>query len=440
MLTGVGLYTEPRVGRFIAPPDPDARWDDPGYERPEEDGFGAMTDNEWNGRRGFVFHDACWSLLRHAFHPAPIPLMRVFEVCDSLPKVMTGDSINWGHDYGGLALLRHGFFPWEERFVDRQFPDGWFNTPYSAEPLVVSEVHEILADTPQAVLDKITPASSPPGQDPFNLLPVELCLVIALYLPTPDALSARLASRSFWLIFSSQHFWASRSKGGLDRSWLFEAWHRNNVRDWRWLYHRTTNNRLTPGLRNRKRIWGLIQHFAVLLELPLHGFSSELSPPWKVALEPNWEWVFVGGNTKEAPFEFSQLQKGCRRLRSKQLAVPGGILRVSASTVRVGNLVYIAGITLATAAGEVLELGYSGAGERSVKVSGLAGLNVAVGLGGIHAVQCINAETEAPSPWLGCPLDAPKTERLILGARIVGLEVGFDVRYPLHFQLPVVAC
>ena len=89
--------------------------------------------------------------------------MRVFEVCDSLPKVMTGDSINWGHDYGGLALLRHGFFPWEERFVDRQFPDGWFNTPYSAEPLVVSEVHEILADTPQAVLDKITLASSPPG-------------------------------------------------------------------------------------------------------------------------------------------------------------------------------------------------------------------------------------------------------------------------------------
>ena len=115
-------------------------------------------------------------------------------------------------------------------------------------------------------------------------------------------------------------------------------------------------------------------------------------------------------------------------------------MRVSASTVRVGNLVYIAGITLATAAGEVLELGYSGAGERSVKVSGLAGLNVAVGLGGIHAVQCIDAETEAPSPWLGCPLDAPKTERLVLGARIVGLEVGFDVRYPLHFQLPVVAC
>ncbi len=55
VLTGVGLYTEPRVGRFIAPPDPDARWDDPGYERPEEDGFGAMTDNEWNGRRGSFF-------------------------------------------------------------------------------------------------------------------------------------------------------------------------------------------------------------------------------------------------------------------------------------------------------------------------------------------------------------------------------------------------
>lgn len=435
MLTGVGLYTEPRRGDFIAPPNPSSRWDDPGYERPERDGFGAMSKVEWNHRRGFVFHDECWSLLEQAFYPNPVPLVRVFEVCDSLPLVMGGGSINWGHDYGGLALLRDGFFPWEERFADRQFPDGWLETPYSAEPLAALEVDEVLADTPRAAdIPRVTPGILPStvssGQDPFNMLPVEPCLAIALYLPTPDALNARLASRSFWPIFSSQQFWASRFKGGLERSWLFEVWHLNDVRDWRWLYYCTTDGRIGRGLRNRKRIWGLIQHLAVLLELRLHDL--ELSPPWKPPLEESRTWVLAGGNMEEEPFEFSQLENGCRRFRSRQLAIPGSVSQVSASTARVGNSAYIAGISLATAAGEVLRLGYQGASERSIQVSCLTGFNVAVGLGGIHAIQCIDGD--APSTWLGCPDDAPKTERLAVGTQITALEVAFDVRIFVVFS------
>jgi hypothetical protein len=54
------------------------------------------------------------------------------------------------------------------------------------------------------------------------------------------------------------------------------------------------------------------------------------------------------------------------------------------------------------------------------------GFNVATGLGGIHAIQCID-QSGTPSAWLGCPDDVPKTERLAIGTRVTALEVGFDV-------------
>ena len=60
----------------------------------------------------------------------------------------------------------------------------------------------------------------------------------------------------------------------------------------------------------------------------------------------------------------------------------------------------------------------------------LAGFNVAVGLGGIHALQCINRETRESIPWLGCPDDVPKTERLFVRTRIIALEADFDVGKP----------
>ena len=441
VLTGVGLYADPRGGAFIAPPNPSARWDDPGYERPDEAEFTVMGRWETNGRRGFIFHAACWSLLERAFHPTPIPNARVFEVCDSLPLVMAGDSINWGHDYGGLAIIKGThFFPWEERFADREFPDGWFSTPYSADPGAASEVDRILAGAPQeptrlenrssfmnfTALSKI---------DPFSSLPVELCSAIAEFLLTPDALNARQASRSFWHVFYSQQFWASRFRGDSDRSWLFEALdHNDSGRDWRWLYHCTTESQIGPGLRNRKRIWGLIQHLAVIVELRWIQLSSV------ALLEQGQDWVLAAGSMPDQqPEGFTQLEEGCRSLRSEQVAIPDVISQVSASTIRVGNSEYIAGITLTSASGDVLHLGYASSHARgsSVQLSGLAGFNLAVGLGGIHALQCIDGRTGEPSAWLGCPNDAPKTERLSRGTRIAALDVGFDVGHaPILSLLP----
>ena len=437
VFTGVGFFNDPRGGVFFAPRDPGARWDDPGYDSPLEDLFVAMVKRKDGDRRGFVFHDACWFLLEQAFHPATVPLGRLFDVCDSLPVVILGGTLNWGHDYGGLSIIRdRDFFPWEERMEDREFPNGWLSAPYSACPLAGSEVDLILAEASQApagdpVFVPMACSAVPTATDPFNSLPVELCLAIADCLSVPDILNARLASRSFWHTFYSQQFWASRFRGGSDRSWLFEARDRGTDRDWRQLYHCTNKARLGLALRNRQRIWGLIQHISSILDLQWIQPSSE--PPGEEAQD----WPLVSGNMPgQQPEGFSQLEGGCRRVQSRRIAVPDGITQVSAATVRVGNWDYVAWISLAASSGQVVEFGYRNASpSRSVHVSGLAGFNLAVGLGGIHALQCIDGRTLEPSAWLGCPDDAPRTWRLDVGARTTALEVGFDVRAHPHISL-----
>ncbi|KAL2193987.1 hypothetical protein P885DRAFT_71777 [Corynascus similis CBS 632.67] len=308
-----------------------------------------------------------------AFHPAPI--LRIFEVCNSLPFGMLRGNMDWGHDYRGLAIPMDStqFFPWEQRLADRVFPDGWFKTPFSADPLTVSEVVEILREEPTCT----PPPSKEPfptvsavvlgGNDPFISLPTELCSAIAAYLETRDVLNARCA----------QQFWAPRFRGNSDRSWLFEFRnHKDAIKDWRWLYRRTVDGRIRQAPRNRKQIWNLIQDLADVLELSWTELPSELPPLWR------------------------------------SLPLPRN---------------YITGIFLTTSTGETVRLGYRNSSERSVQLSGeLAGFNVAVGLGGIHALQCINRETRESIPWLGCPDDVPRTERLSLGTRIIALEAGFD--------------
>ncbi len=425
-----------------------------------------MTQREVNGKRGFVFHDDCWSLVVQAYYPSPVPLERLFQVLDSLPIVFTGGSINWGHDYGGLALLRgskEDYFPWDERFADRLFPDGWSDTPYSVSPLALSEAEGILAETPQdppsqplAQSGIASPLPPSCGRDIFSSLPEELCTAIAAFLPTADVLSARLASRSFWNMFDSQQFWASRFRGlTSERSWLFEAAQElertggTRRRDWRWLYHRTTDAHLGPAAKNRKRVWGLIQHVAEILELSWswNDMPSDLPPLWTPPplpeeASPGPSWILVGGSLRGFGEDFSPLEQGfIKRLNIQRVAIPAdGISHITASTVRLGGSTYIAGLAFTAASGHVLRLGYRAAAVRdepSVRLEGLSltGFNLAVGTGGIHALQCVSGgdSINHSSSWLGCSEDAPRTERLsrVASAPAMVLEFGFDVREPL---------
>ncbi|KAK4244458.1 hypothetical protein C7999DRAFT_43903 [Corynascus novoguineensis] len=309
-----------------------------------------MDQDEINGRHSFIFHDTCWSLLEQTFHPAP--LLRIFEVCDSLPFGMLWGNMDWGHDYRELAIPIDSI----------------------ADPLTVSEVVDILREAPTYIPPpsrELFPTGSAivlGGNDLFNSLPTELCSAIAAYLETRDVLNARCASRSFWHVFHSHQFWASRFRGNSDRTWLFEFRnHKEAIKDWRWLYRRTIDG---PNV----------------LELSWTELPSELPPLWR-SLPPQECQTWL--------------------IRTQQVAIPNNLTHISASVACIGNLKYIVGISLTTSTRET----------RSIQLSGeLAGFNVA----------CINRETRESIPWLGCPDDVPRTERLSLGTRIIALEAGLD--------------
>ncbi|KAK4174693.1 hypothetical protein QBC36DRAFT_292195 [Triangularia setosa] len=70
---GLGVYDDPNYGCFIAPSDPDAAYDDNGYDKPEEDWL-SLSREHTSGKRGFAIRDACWSFLGEALSPVPTPL------------------------------------------------------------------------------------------------------------------------------------------------------------------------------------------------------------------------------------------------------------------------------------------------------------------------------------------------------------------------------
>lgn len=450
-----------------------------------------MTQAAFNGKRGFVFHDACWSLLERAHHPSfrVVPLQRLFELLDSLPMTTIGTGLDWGHEYGGVFCLlgdKDDYFPWEYswRFAERDFGPGRPGSAFTTNPLGSSEVESILAEPrqepPRPPRRSFSPPPCPSSQasfgrdmDIFHSLPEELCCAIATYLPTADLLNARLASRSFWDTFASQQFWASRFNGGrsagAERSWLFEALSGTigpagapgrgvTTRDWRWLYRRTVDARLGPAARNRKRVWGLIHDIMELLDLSWNELPPPGALPWlcqpspalpdphqETEASPRLSWIVAAGCIREGEDGFGPLRGASTRVKSQRVAIPAdGMARIGTWTIRHGGATYIAGLSITPRSGQILRLGYTAAaaapGGTCIDLDNdavLTGFNVALGPAGIHALQAVSSGSRGGtagvqlSAWLGNPEDGPRTERLsavVADGKIMVLEFGFDVR------------
>jgi hypothetical protein len=262
------------------------------------------------------------------------------------------------------------------------------------------------------------------GTDSFQSLPGELCAAIAMMLPTTDVLRARLATRAFWPVFYSQQFWASRFKQSGDRAWLFEA-RRQPPKDWRALYRRT-NHVLPPGLRNRQRIWALGRQVLDLVALAWNDLPPDLPGMWlsdSALHAPNHRVEVSGLLFTKDDRSYPWFHNGCRLVRTQSVAVPDDLARLSVDTAAFGDGVYIVGLSLTTVTGDHVRLGYSSDARRSVDISQLQGLRLAVGSHGIQGLQCTTASGDAESPWLGSPDDVPRTERLAVADRVVGLEV-----------------
>ncbi|KAK0104410.1 hypothetical protein ONS95_004704 [Cadophora gregata] len=424
-VTGVGLYDDPDGGDFVAPLDFTARWDDAGYDFPNLDQIGVIRQQPENGRYGFPFHEACWSLLEKAHSPEGIPCRAFFDICRSLPFPSEGTGISWGHDFEGLVLVdNQNRYPWEDRFVNRDY--HWaLSLGAKNDPYHVPEIQQLPCQDFQApsAINSSGPVTM--MDDYFTALPEEIRMAIASNLPTMDALNTRQASRSFLSIFYSQQFWASRFKANADRSWLFESQEWSNALDWRRLYRLTNKGHRTQGMQNRERVRKLLQCVRRTLHL------RWVEPPELPSPSPNTvtlRWLEVTGDLRPELHTgpYHGFEEGCRLFREQHISFPSSLSHIAFSVIQLGDAEYIAGMRLVPSQGESIQLGYRTEGkEIFLNITFLAGFNLAIGSRGIQGIECI-ADNRQTSQWFGCPLGAPKTTRLAVSDPITAIKAGFD--------------
>ncbi|KKA22129.1 F-box domain containing protein [Rasamsonia emersonii CBS 393.64] len=374
---------------------------------------------------GFVFHDACWSLLKEVYHDEPVPLERLVEVCRAVPFPHgAAEFMNWRHGYGGLVRLnRQSYYPWEG--TSAECDDEATARLHAAEnPCDEEEVQQLLKEQRQ-----YPPSETLIGQrrvsdekDCFMRIPFDVLDEIAAYLATADVLRLRQASRAFVPIFSSQSFWASQFEVNGEQGFLFEARRNKESRDWRWLYHRTNDAHGSPGLQNRKRIWCLNKSLKDILSMRWMDSSTIRREDLDGA---EWRWKEVHGDLQHDRFP-GRFHDGCRLSRKQCTRVPDVLSRIAVSTIRDGDETYIVGMRLISTDGADIYLGYTTEDrELSVDVTVFRGFVVAIGSRGINGLQVV-MDQGSISRWLGCPDDSPKTRRLVVAGSIAALEAGFD--------------
>lgn len=470
----MGLFVDANTGSFTAPRDTNTHWNDSGYSRKDSQEFGVGTGFE-NGLYGFVFHCSCWSVLERVFHPKPVPMDNLYELCLSMPKPLQTSCINWGHDYGGLHYWeKRPYLPWdviEEPTIydmdDLQDPEPgdseasreWaakYGLPPSrqddsdddewteptlristliSDPYHSDEIQRILQDPPKAPPERAFRYLLPHADgDLFPQLPQELRIAISKYLPTADFLNGRLALRGLWDIFDSQQFWATRFLGHkAERSWVFESYDLvGSTHDWRFLYKQTSDAFVSQSssLRNRSRVWQLARRLRSILSLkPL----TRLPPVENQAGDGEFEWSTAQADVcQPSPEEpHKAFVRGCRVLHRQrvQLKSPASNQKIGLSFVKVGEKSYLSGLRLSSRTGEDVQIGYQAFNERIVDLGceELTGIKLAISPRGIQALQFVTNGNGDRARWYGQPEDVPQTNRLVLESPLTDLDIGLDV-------------
>ncbi|CAG8951381.1 hypothetical protein HYFRA_00007293 [Hymenoscyphus fraxineus] len=423
-ISGVGCREDNRETTWDAPSDPDLRWDD-------ERSHGSLIDVQVmkqpvdDDQHGFVLHEACWKLLETAFPSilAEIPLKRLIDIFESLPFPVSSKSAYWGHDYGKLIMdiEEQGLYPWEEFYLaDTYQPEA--GDYVNANPYDVPDLPASLSMRTEYP-PELSVSSQPENKNLFSKLPVELLENIALNLPTESALSLRLVSKVFFPLLYNQAFWASRFEANGDRDFVFETWGRRNsaddMIDWLSLYRLTSFTHCSPGLKNRRRIWSLVQPLIETIDLsPAETLDTVSEDHDHTSLE----WTKVDGAlTTRYPFK-----NGCRLFDTRVGRVCKDLSKIAFSLSTVGTICYISGIRLISRSGSNVCLGLiSKTNEIILEVTTLRGFILAMGSMGLHALQVIQEDSRV-SKWVGFPGNAPLTERLIGFRCIDFLQVGCD--------------
>ena len=258
------------------------------------------------------------------------------------------------------------------------------------------------------------------------MLPWEIKEVIAINLPTGDALNLLWSSKAFLPLLTSQTFWASRFEAGRNRDFIFEKRNNKESRDWIMLYRITNHAHSPPGLKNRRRVWVLIQALIKSLRLCLDD-ASDSSRINLGADGLRWSEVAADVRQETVSGHCMGFNEGCLLFQKQCASIPSNLSKIAFSITAAGAVKYVVGMRFISSKGLDTRLGYMAEGnELFLEVTAVRGFVLAMGSRGIRALQVISGDGLA-SRWFGCPKDSPVTERLAGFASISALEVGVDV-------------
>ncbi|KAI0171281.1 hypothetical protein BJ166DRAFT_218410 [Pestalotiopsis sp. NC0098] len=326
---------QPGPAPLLRPPPPElVRIRDikaPGPEVPAHE----QLDYAW----GFLFHEACWSVLEQAVKPREVDIPTIWRILCSVP---CGSELpNWGHNYGGLYMGTMRDQARGEHFVLLGRNSNLVIPSTFSNPFRVPDLEKLVLQnrivTPSADAGgngggdmamgepgrEVSGVGRPGSRDPFAALPLELKEMLLCYMGSASAAAARLASRALASTplaqpFFQSRFWPGREMGAFFDGFLLPA---ADVRgtDWRRLYWqhkvRLKYNRVCLGERNRLRLW-------TSTIWPLAEAMDRVRAASELRGGPDWRWTGGGGGDLEADWTI------CRTAKLQAPMVFGEIRRV----------------------------------------------------------------------------------------------------------------
>lgn len=452
-MTGVGVCIR-RGEPLIAPSDENKRYDDYGFKVSEKVQVSPGPISHSDPEIGYLFHESCWKLLKARLLPSPVPIQTLYNVCRSSPIPSPG-LVNLGLDYWGF--MRDPVSPdsWHDSHILRRLTarigsNGVTIPATRLDPFDIPKLEQCLGETlqpgpPEDTGSRISPSfQSQP--DTFSRLPPELLEEIRVFLASRDVTNLHLSSRTFASLPLSQYFWASRFRGTLERSHIFEPTileldnsGSKPPRDWKSLYHKAASSKTPPdALWNRERIWNCFHPLANLfVTLPpvddttVRDFEGVCTETEVFKATSGWRCI-SGDFRPRSPSVPSSM--ACNIRFEQNIRVPKDLEQIAISTLPFCGQQNITGIRLISRKTSDTHLGYVLPGKETILnlvdqdggQDTLTGFICALDKRGIHGLRAVTSGGHL-SEWVGSSIDLPQTLRLCVERPISELKAAFDV-------------
>jgi len=181
-------------------------------------------------------------------------------------------------------------------------------------------------------------------------------------------------------------------------------------------------------LRNRRRIWKLVQLLTAIVETKYERSDPTTGPRIAEPDTINQTWNKTTGIafTDEDIKERKTFEVGCVTCHSDTVAMPRDLLKIGISILRFEESTYVTGIRMLTRSNVDIRFGFVGHDEKWFATTAVRGFRIAQAPSGLRAIRVAGRDGNL-SPWFGNADGFPVTDRLMgTRRRIAALTIDTD--------------